>query len=174
MKFRSESFIAHPREAVFTTYRDKLADVVAFLDDIKQVNVLDRTEKGDTVVLHNEWVSDREIPSVAQAFLKPEQMRWDDYATWDAASYTCTFEIKTRAFTDAVRCVGGDTFLEVDGGTKVILEGDFDVNVTSLPGVPSFLAKRVVPQVEKFIIALIQPNLEKVNEAIGRYLDAQG
>lgn len=174
MKFRTESFIPHPRDKVFEAYRDKLSDVVAYLDDIKAVNVLKRSESGSTVTLHNEWVSDSEVPAVAASFIKPEHLRWDDYATWDADKLTCTFEIKTRVFTDAVRCVGGDIFVEVDGGTKVILEGEFTVDLKGIPGVPKFLAGRIVPQVEKFIIALIQPNLSKVNDAIGAYLSAQG
>ena len=128
---------------------------------------------GHIVKLHNEWVSDRQIPKAAQNFITPEALRWDDHAEWDGDDFLCRFQIRTRVFTDSVDCHGTNTMLEVDGGTKVKLDGVFDVNVTSLPGVPSFMAKRLVPQVEKFIIALIQPNLEKVNVAIGRYLDSQ-
>lgn len=174
MQFRSESFIAHPRDAVFAAYRDQLPEVVAYLDDIAAVNVLARSEDGPKVVLHNEWVSDREIPSVAAGFLKPEHLRWDDHATWDASTNTCAFDIKTRAFPDAVTCTGTNTFAERDGGTVVTLEGTFEVSIGAIPGVPSFLAKRIVPQVEKFIVALIQPNLAATNDAVGRFLDAQG
>lgn len=173
MKFRSESFIPHPRDAVFVAYRDRLADVVPYLDDIQAVVVHAREESGPIVKLHNEWRSAREVPQVARAFLKPDQLAWDDHATWDASKHTCTFDIRTRAFRDAVKCVGGDTFLEVPGGTKVVLEGDFEIALNGIPGVPSLLARTIVPQVEKFILSLIQPNLEKVNVAVGRYLDAQ-
>jgi hypothetical protein len=174
MKFRSESTIAHPREAVFAAYRDHLPEVVAFLDDISGVNVLSRTEEGSIVRLHNEWVSDREVPSVAASFIKQEHLRWDDHATWDTSDFTCAFDIKTRAFTDAVRCTGRNLFVPDPRGTRVILEGDFDVKNLQIPGVPRFMAKRLVPQMEKFIISLIRPNLERVNKALGSYLDAQG
>lgn len=174
MKFRSESTIQHPRAAVFAAYRDRLPEVVRFLDDISAVNVLARDDAGATVKLHNEWVSNREIPKVAQAIIKPEHLRWDDYASWDAGAWRCGFEIKTRAFRDNVRCVGSNTFLEQGAGTKVVLEGDFEVSLKDVPGVPRLLAGTIVPQIEKFIIALIQPNLEKVNKALGQYLDAGG
>jgi hypothetical protein len=174
VQFRSESFIAHPVQEVFRTYRDRLPEVVPYLDDISAVNVLKRDEKGGLVELHNEWVSQREIPKAAAAILKPEHLRWDDYATWDESKLACTFEIRTRAFRDAVRVTGGDTFEAVPGGTKVILSGDFHLDIQAIPGVPSFLAKTLLPQVEKFIVGLIQPNLEQVNRAIGRFLDAQG
>ena len=174
MKFRSESTIAHPREAVFAAYRDRLPEIVKFIDDISGVNVLSREDEGSITRLHNEWVSDREVPSVAASFIKPEHLRWDDYATWDESNFTCAFDIKTRAFTDAVRCTGRNLFVSDPRGTRVILEGDFDVKDISVPGVPKFMAKRMIPQIEKFIISLIRPNLEKVNHALGAYLDAQG
>ena len=174
MQFRVESFIAHPVEEVFRTYRDRLSEVVPYLDDIAAIHVHKREVNGTIVKLHNEWVSNREIPKVAQAVLKPEHLRWDDHATWDEAARKCDFEIRTRAFGDGVRVTGHDDFVSVPGGTKVVLVGDFHIDLKSIPGVPSFLAKTLLPQVEKFIVGLIQPNLERTNAAIGRFLDAQG
>ena len=55
----------------------------------------------------------------------------------------------------------------------VRLTGDLQINVKEIPGVPSFLAKRLAPQVEKFIVSLITPNLEQVNKSIERFLDAE-
>lgn len=173
MKFRSESVIAHPRDEVFKAYRDQLGDVVPYISDISEINVLDRKEAGSVVTLHNEWVSDSDIPTVAQAFLKPEHLRWDDYATWNEDSHTVAFQIKTRVFTDAVKCTGTNTFIAEGDKTRVVLEGDFEVNLKGVPGVPRFLAGRIVPQVEKFIIAMVTPNLEKTNQAIGTFLDAK-
>lgn len=174
MKFRNESTIHHPRERVFAAFRDQLADVVPYLDDIAAINTLDRKEAGAVVTLHNEWVSSRDVPAVAQSILKPEMLRWDDYATWDAAAFVCRFDIKTRAFRDNVRCVGSNTFLVEGNNTRVVLEGDFEVSLKGVPGVPFFLAGTIVPQIEKFILGLIQPNLEKTNAAVGRFLDARG
>ncbi|MCB9663341.1 MAG: hypothetical protein H6732_04455 [Alphaproteobacteria bacterium] len=174
MKFRSESVIAHPRDAVFETYRDRLSEVAAYLDDIKAVNVLARGEEDGLVTLHNEWIAARDVPPAFKAFIKPEQLAWDDHATWDASAFRCQFDIRTRVFTEHVRCTGTDQFVEVPQGTKVVLEGDFTLTLDSLPGVPSFLLKRMLPQIEQFIVGLIQPNLEKTNGAIGRFLDDQG
>lgn len=174
MKFRSETVVPHPREAVFLAYRDRLGEAVPYLDDIAAVNVLSREESGAKVTLHNEWVSDREVPKMAQRFLQPEHLRWDDYATWDHDTWRCQFEIKTRAFREAVRCVGSNTLLEDPAGTRIVLEGDFDVNLKEIPGVPRLLAGSIKPQVEKFIVSLITPNLEKTSAAVGRFLDAEG
>jgi|JI10StandDraft_1071094.scaffolds.fasta_scaffold664658_2 hypothetical protein len=174
MKFRSESSLSQPREAVFAAYRDQLPEVVKLLEDISAVNVLSRSDDGPISKLHNEWVSNREVPKIAASLIKPEHLRWDDHATWDGANWRCSFEIRTRVFTENVRCTGTNTFLVEGSGTKVILEGDFQVSLKDIPGVPRFLAGTIAPQVEAFIIQLIQPNLEKVNQAVGRFLTAKG
>lgn len=174
MKFRSETIIEHPVDAVFAAYRDQLADVVPFLDDISEVNVLERTEDGDVVRLHNEWVSNTEIPKMAQGMLNPDDLRWDDYASWDANKKQCSFQIKTRVFRDEVSCTGTTSLVAAGDHTKVVLEGDFTVSIKKIPGVPRLLMGKVLPMVEQFIVKLIQPNLEKTNLAVGKFLDAQG
>lgn len=173
MEFRSETTIKHPREAVFLAYRDRMSDVVAHLADIKAVNVLAREEADGVVKLHNEWVGQAEIPAMAKSMISPDQLRWDDYATWTAATTSCSYEIKTRAFRDAVRCTGSNTIVDDPVGARVILAGSIEISLKALPGVPSFLAKRMVPQVEKFIVGLIAPSLEKTAEAVAAYLDAE-
>ncbi len=173
MRMRSESLIKHPVDAVFAAYRDKMPDVAAFLPDIKEINVLDRREEGSIVRLHNEWVSGSEIPKVARSFVKPEHLRWDDFAAWHADTQHCEWRISTRVFTEAVRCAGSTRLIAEGEGTRVVLEGDLEIDVTKVPGIPKFMAKRIAPQAEKFIVNLITPNLEKTNEAIEQYLDSQ-
>lgn len=174
MKIHSESRIAHPRSVVFAAYRDRLPEIAAFIPDIQAVNVLARSDAGPLVTLHNEWVSDREVPSYATKLIRPQDLQWDDHASWDASAFVCNYEIKTRVFTEAVRCVGRNTFTEDGDGTKVVLTGDFNITNLKIPGVPSFLAKKMIPKVEQFIVGLITPNLERTNEAVGAFLDAQG
>lgn len=174
MRMHSESKIAHPVEAVFTAYRDRMAEVAAYLPDIAEINVLDRKVEGSKVALHNEWVSNTDIPKIAKSFIKPEHLRWDDFATWDETTHSCSWRIATRVMTEAVSCSGTTKLVQDGDGTRVVLEGDLEIDGTALPGVPKFMAKKVAPQVEKFIVNMITPNLEKTNEAIEKFLDAQG
>ncbi|MCB9679530.1 MAG: DUF2505 family protein [Alphaproteobacteria bacterium] len=174
MEIRSESRLHHSVDKVFEAYRDRLPEVAAFVPDIREINVLSRKEDGDTVTLHNEWVSDRDVPKVASKILKPEHLRWDDFATWHTSDHHCEWVIKMRAFTDAVDC-SGTTRLVGDGdATRVVLQGTLDLDLRDIPGVPAFLGSRLAPQIEKFIVSLITPNLERTNAAIGRFLDSQG
>ncbi len=171
MEIRSESRIKHPQDRVFAVYRDRLPEVAKYIPDIKEVIVKKREEAGDVIKLHNEWASDRDIPSVLKAFLKPEYLRWDDFATWNETGKYCDWTIKTRVFTDSFVCSGRNSFIADGQETRVVLTGNISINLKELPGVPSFLAKRVGPQLEQFIVSTITPNLEQVNKSLQRFMD---
>ncbi|MCB9685158.1 MAG: hypothetical protein H6738_06950 [Alphaproteobacteria bacterium] len=174
MEIRSESRIHYPRETVYRAYRDRLPEIAEFIPDIKEIVVRSKEDAAVGPKIHNEWIADREIPAFATAFLKPEHLRWDDHAQWDDTGFHVDWTLKTRAFTDAVRCSGRNAFLVDGDGTRVLLTGDLQISVHEIPGIPSFLGKRLAPQVEKFIVSLITPNLERVNASIERFLDARG
>jgi hypothetical protein len=174
MKIHSESVIRHAPEKVFATYRDRLPEMAPLLPSIKRIDVANRTEQGPVVTLHNIWYGDQEIPAVAAAFVKPEQLCWDDFATWDASAMTCAWEIRPRAFTAAVSCRGKNRFEAHGEHTRFVMTGDLDIKLDSLPGVPGFMVRRIVPKVEEFILALLRPNFEKTAEAVGRFLDQAG
>ena len=172
MEIRSESRIHHPRDVVFQVYRDRLPEIARYIPDIKEIVVHSREEAAGIVKLHNEWISSRDVPSYATGIVKPEFLRWDDFATWNEPASVVEWTIRTRAFTESVRCSGKNQFLE-DGkdGTRVLLSGQLDISLKDIPGVPSFLKGRLAPQVEKFIVSLITPNLEHVNRSVERFLD---
>mgnify|MGYP002633954990 CR=1 FL=1 len=173
MRIHSESIIRHPRDAAFGAYRDRLSDIVPYLADIKEVRVLSRKEAPGSVTLHNLWVADREIPTFAKGFLKPHMLQWDDHAEWRDQERRCHWRLETF-FKDGVLCSGTNTFLAIDPQTtRVVLEGELLIDLNKIPGVPRLLARRVGPQVEKFIVGLISPNLQKVNDSLQKFLDDQ-
>ena len=174
MEINSEAVIHHPRDKAFLAYRDRLVDIVPYIPDIKEIKVLKREEQDGIVKLHNEWASEKEIPKAARAVLRPEHLRWDDYASWNEAEWTCDWKIETRVFKDAVYCKGRNTFSEVPEGTRIKLTGDFTIDLKTVPGVPGFLGKRIAPMLEKFIVSLITPNLVQVNKSLEKFLDEQG
>ena len=175
MRIKSESIIHHPLERVYAAYRDELPEIAAYMPDIKEILVLSREEEGDTARLHNVWRAEREIPSFAKNILKPDMLQWDDHALWHKANHTCDWRLELRVFTDAVKC-GGTNVFEALGAdsTKVVLDGNLDINLKHVPGVPRLLARTIAPRVEQFIVALITPNLKQVNKSLGDYLDAKG
>jgi len=173
MQIRSESRLHHPVEMVFEAYRDRMPEVAEFVPDIREIIVHRRDVDGDKVTLHNEWVSDRDVPKVAAKLIKPEHLRWDDHAVWHASEHRCEWVIKMRAFTEAVDCKGQTRLISDGDATRVVLDGNLELDLRDIPGVPAFLGKRLAPQIEKFIVSLITPNLERTNAAIGRFLDSR-
>lgn len=176
MRIHSESLIHHPQQAVYLAYRDRLPEIAAYIPDVKEIVVESRDDSSEGVVkLHNVWIADREVPVFARAFLKPEMLRWDDMAEWKDAEHRVYWDLKLRVFTDQVKCGGTNTFAAVDDKTtKVTLEGDLDIDVRNIPGVPKMFAGGIKPKIEKFIVSLITPNLERVNESLQRFLDEHG
>lgn len=176
MRIAAESLIHHPRDVVFSAYRDRLSEVAAYMDNVRAIEVVSREDGADgTVRLHNVWRANAEIPNFAQSIVKPDMLAWDDHATWDPVALRCDWNLHTRAFTEAVRCSGTNTFFEVDEHTtRVVLAGELLIDATQVRVIPRFLAGSVGPQVEKFAVALITPNLEQVNAALQRFLDAHG
>ncbi len=172
MRIQSESVVTHPREAVYGAYRDRLPEIAEYIPDVKEIRAESREEKDGELHIHNVWVGDREIPTFARAFLKPEMLEWDDYARWSDEDSAVRWELKLRVFRDSMTCSGINTFVtHREDATKVVIDGDLDIDLKSIPGVPKMLAKGLKPRVEKFIISLITPNLEQMNVSLQRYLD---
>ena len=175
MKILATSILEHPRKTVYEAYRDELPDVAEYIPNIDQIEVLEREDTDGGATLHNLWHAKASIPSVAKAFIKPDMLKWEDYATWRNKKYECAWTLETHVFPDSVTCEGVTRF-EADGRkrTRVILEGNLKISLSRVPGVPRILARSIAPQIEKFVVALIKPNLTRVSTALGEYLDEVG
>ena len=174
MKIHSESHIHHSLDRVYESYRDHLSQVAPYTDDIKEIIVHAREEMPNGPKIHNIWVADRDIPKIAKGIVKPEMLRWDDFAQWNNSEHHVDWTLNIPAFPDQVRCSGRNAFF-ADGPnrTRVVLTGELEINVKRIPGVPRIMAGRIAPKIEAFIVKLITPNLEKVNHSLERFLDDQ-
>lgn len=173
MKIHSESLIGFPIELVYETYRDRLPEMVAYMPDVKKIEVLSRKDGEKGPLLHNRWHASTELPAVLKPVIKPEMMRWDDFATWDDQARHVDWRIELATMKEQVRCSGRNRFIAEGDSTRVILTGDLQIDLKKVPGVPGFMAGKIAPQVEKFIVMLITPNLQKVNSSLEDFLKAQ-
>lgn len=177
MKLEADARIAFPRPLVFSTYRDRLPDLIPHLPDIKAITVKERADDADgkagVTRLLNLWEASTEVPKVAQGVIKPDMMAWLDYATWDENAWTCDWRIETRMFTENVKCHGHNTYREVDGETILEIRGELEVSLDGVPGVPRFLAGKVAPHIEKFIVATLKPNLLSVADGLQAFLNEE-
>lgn len=172
MRIHSENVIPFPRELVYRTYRDELSRIADEMPDIRKIEVLARAEAEDgTVRIHNRWFAQTALPPMADRVVKDEWKQWDDHAVWQDHAFAVDWRLEIPTFGDQVQCRGRNTFEEVAGGTKVTIGGDLQIAIKKIPGVPSLLLRRALPEVEKFIVKLISPNLQKVNAGLQRVLE---
>ena len=174
MQIHSESRIHHPLDVVYQSYRDRLKEIAPYTPDVKEIVVALREERAKGPKIHNIWIADREIPKVAQSMVKPDMLRWDDYADWNDDAAHVDWRLSIPAFPDQVQCSGRNAFF-ADGpnATRVVLTGTLEINLKNVPGVPRILAGRIAPRIESFIVKLVTPNLENVNHCLERFLDDQ-
>ena len=171
MRIHSESIIQHPLELVYDAYRNRLPEVAKYIPDIREIRVHSVEERDGGADIHNEWISDTEMPKGVNKIVRPEHLRWDDYAVWDDVNHWVDWKIKTKVFTNSVSCSGRNRFVAEGHSTRVILEGDLNINIASIPGVPRIIGNRIRPRIESFIVKLVTPNLKRVNECLQTYLD---
>ena len=169
--------VAHSREKVFTTFRDDLTELIPHLPDIKNITVKDRDQLDDqTIKVVNLWEAEaEEVPKVARSFIKPEMLKWTDYATWRKDAWECDWEMEVGFLTDAVTCEGTNRYRELaDDRTEIHIDGKLEVDARQIPGVPRLGAGKIGNVVENFVVKLITPNLTNVNRGLERYLAEQG
>lgn len=171
-----EDEIAYDRETVFKTFRDDLIELLQYLPDIQDIEVKGREQVDeDTVKIHNLWqASQDEVPTLAKKFIKPEMLKWNDYATWHEDTWVCEWEMEVGFLQDAIECTGETRYIDAgDERTKIVIDGDLKVDAKQIPGVPRLVASKVGNTVENFVVKLIQPNLTDVNRGIEKYLAAR-
>ncbi|RLB49357.1 MAG: hypothetical protein DRI90_24605 [Deltaproteobacteria bacterium] len=175
MEFSTDVTLPFDRDTVFATYRDRLSELVDYLPNIRGIEVTQRSESPDgDVELVNEWVGGGDIPKVVRSAIKESMLQWTDYATWHGASYTTDWRIDIHAFPGALECHGTNRYLEVEGGTRLVIAGTLSCDASQVPAVPGFLVNKVGRTVEKFLVGKIAPNLEEIAHGVGRYLADQG
>ena len=173
MEIRNDTLLTHPRELVYHTYRDRLPELVQMLDNIESMVELERRAEGDTIHLLNEWKAHGEVPKIAKRWIKPEMLRWKDHASWHAASWSVNWRFEMAFMREQVKA-SGKNFLVENGPdrTRYEIRGTLEIDGNNIPGVPGMLGRRIVPQIEKFVIALIRPNFIKISDGVQQYLDA--
>lgn len=175
MQFTVKESIPFSRDRVLAVQRDKLPELVPYLQGIQSIVVESREDTGTVAKLVNVWrARSSEIPVALRGFVKPEMLQWTDYATWDEAASGCQWRIVLGFLPDVIECTGSTVFAEAGGRTTVTITGDITIHADRVPGVPRFMAGKIGEAIEKFVIGMIKPNLSKTNDGVTAYLRAQG
>ena len=175
MKFQCEGRVAASPDVVYAAIRDHLPRLTPYLDNVERIEELEREplSPGRTRVL-NRWRADAgNVPAAVRPFLKPDMLEWLDHAEWDDAGQHVDWRLEPNAFKELYACRGRNRMVAAGTGTRVVIEGDLNLDPSKVPGVPTFVAKRALPALEAYLIERIRPNLAALAEGVGRYLKAQ-
>ncbi|MBN2496266.1 MAG: hypothetical protein JXR96_16860 [Deltaproteobacteria bacterium] len=171
--FCEQVVIAHPIERVYSTLRDRLAELVAYTPALESVETLERSEpEPGRVHLVNRWQANRSAaPKIVRPFMTRSLLSWKDVAEWDQASWSTRWRFETFHFDKLFDCEGHNCYEEVEGGTRFTMNGSLSVYPERMPGVPRTMAKRLGPRVERFILKLVRPNLTALIHGLQGFLD---
>lgn len=171
MEIVADAVIPFSRELVYTTYRDRLPELVDYLPNVDAIEVLESRREGPLLHLVNRWVGSARVPRFMRHAIKPEWLSWNDIAVWYDDEWACEWRIDNPRLERQVRVSGRNTFVEESPGRcRFEIRGELHLDGTSLPGVPSLIGRRLAPQIERFIVALIRPNLIKTADGVRRFL----
>jgi hypothetical protein len=170
MDITTDVTLPYPRVLVFATYRDRLAELLPYLPNIRKLDIKQREEREGEVYLVNEWAGGGEIPAVARSFLSESMLSWTDHATWKEATFVCSFRTDVHAFPGALLSSGYNRFVENGAGTRIEFRGQLTCDASKVPGVPKLLARSLNGTIEKLFVGKIGENLVGVGEGIGKLL----
>lgn len=168
----AETEIPYPLPLVFSTYRDRLAEIVPYLPNIESIQVKERSDDENISYLVNAWTSKSDIPTLVQKFLKTNAFRWTDRAEWNASQWICSWSVQTEVFPGLVECWGTTSFVDASSATCIRIDGELHLYLEKLH-VPRFLANTLRPLIEKFVVNSLKPNLLSAGEGVGKFLLAE-
>jgi hypothetical protein len=172
MELRVDTELTYPVDVVYQAYRDRLPEMVHYLPNVSHIDVLQSRREGDVLHLLNEWHASAEIPSIARRVIKPEMLRWNDIAAWHDDGRYVQWRFEMAFMRDQVDVRGRNAFVELGPDrTMVQIRGTLTIDGERFPGLPKMIGRRAAPQIEKFVVSLVEPNLRKTAEAVQRFLD---
>jgi hypothetical protein len=179
MHFDNESRVSHPASSILETMVDRMEDIVPFLETVDAIETLEREELDDgRIRIVRRWQgSESSAPPALAAFVTPEMLAWIDTAIWTPSDFCVDWTIAT-SMSKLYECGGRNSFGpapdDPEGATVMRIAGELTVYPDKVPGVPGFLARRLAPQIEKFVVNLLKPNLMDVATGLQGYLDDRG
>jgi hypothetical protein len=173
MEIETDDTIHYNVELVYETLRDRLPEIVPYLPNVESVETVEREDLEEGPKLLNIWTAKAsEAPAVARPFIKPEMLKWKDYATWHDEDSCVDWRLETFYMSGLFTCSGTNYIEEVDENScELLITGNLEVHTEVIPGIPNFLRKTVKPAIERFIVGMITPNLQNLAKGLVEFLD---
>jgi hypothetical protein len=175
--FSSLVVVRQPAAVVFATVRDRLVELGPMVDDVASITELKREEvQPGRVRLINEWHAEQRVPELLARELRTPEVSWIDRNEWDETTLLCTWTVEPFVLTEHITCRGTTTYepAMAGRGTRVTVEGTFDLAKGALGGLSSALERPVTAFVESIVTTLIPRNSRKVVEAAAALVALEG
>jgi hypothetical protein len=164
-----------PADEVLILLRDDMPKLVPYLYDIDRIEVTERREEGDVVHIVNLWFGDvTKVPGPIRKVARPDLFSWTDYASWTGETRRATWRLEPRVGARAFECSGHTTIVDTGETARIDMEINLDIHPENIPGIPKFLARKFLPQIERAVEKQITPNLRNLAASIRRYAEATG
>lgn len=174
MRFEVREQTAYPRPIVFAAHRDHLEDIVRHVPDVERVEQRSRSkEAGGREQQTHIWTG---APSALPVLLRPmvpaSMLSWQQVTTWDPSTWTATWQITVPGLGAAISANGTNVYVEQAGGCRIDIVGDFSFHPERVPQLQS-MPGAMVPMVEKIVVGMIVPMIERTGSAVAKYLDSR-
>lgn len=170
MLITAEAIVPFPRSLVYTTYQDKLVELVPYMPNVHSVEVKSRRQENERIYCVNFWQGGGRMPLAVKAVLGEAMLSWTEYATWDESNFTLEWRIETHAFTKAVYCAGKNCFLENNDTTIIATRSELRIDPEQIEGFPQSFMGQIVSVIENFLEKKIVLNFIQMSEGIDNYL----
>lgn len=176
MKFEAEGRVPNADlQQVYEIIRDRLPLLVPYMDNVSRIEELERGPGDAGPKVLNRWRADAgQVPGIARKFISPEMLEWLDRARWDDTGHHVDWEIEPSVFQGMYRCGGRNRIVQDGADVKIVISGDINVDPKKIPGLPSLLARKVLPVIEGYLIDRMKPNMASLGTGVARFLAAGG
>jgi hypothetical protein len=181
VRFELTNRVSHPSSLVLETMIERMEAIAAFLPNVDSIETLEREDlDGDRVRIVRRWQGSLAgAPAALRPFLSRDLTAWLDTALWTRSRHRVEWEhsMVSASIARLYECHGVNTFAPDPGApetaTRILISGELRVRPEALPGIPSFLARTLAPQIERFVVGMVSPNLGDLAAGLQRYFDSQ-
>jgi hypothetical protein len=167
----SEIRLEASRDTVWEGYRDRLNELAPLVPAVKEIETKSRSEQGPKTNIVNVWLLDGDLPAAFSKFLPPSILSYKDTAVWDNSAFVVNFTTEPADGSGLYVCKGVNTFSEnADGSMTLRLDLTLEIRSSKVPGLPKFLAKKIIPKIEKFVSGELSKNLQATSHLLVAYL----
>ena len=176
MKIDVSDELPLPADEVFLLLRDRMPELVPYLQDIESITVTHREEDGDTVHIVNLWRAGLDkVPQTIRRFFKPELVSWNDHAVWTTEDRAARWRLEPRVGAAVFECSGMTRVEELEPRRcRLVIDIDLVIHPERVPGVPKLLARKFSGRVEQTIASTLTPNMRHLAASVNSWAKDRG